>query len=391
MPFDFDEIIDRRNTHSVKWDGIGYVLPDAADDTIPMWVADMDFRSPPSVKKAIIELAEQGVHGYYGDDSDYRSALTDWLKTRHGWEIDPSWIMSAHGIVNALGLCIQAYSNPGDGVVVFSPVYHMFANTVRSNGRRLIESPLKQVQGRYEMDFDGLKDLVDENTKLVLLCSPHNPGGRVWSPEELTAIADFCIERDLILVSDEIHQDLVFAGSKHLPTAKVAPHAGDRIVTLVGATKTFNIAGALTGSVIAANEELRAAYTARKAASGAVANNRFGMVASTAAYKDGAEWLDALIPYLQANRDYLDQVVASEIPGARSMQLEATYLAWVDFSETGLSIDDVNNRIERVARIAINRGGKFGLGGENWARFNFACPRETLETALQRLVSAFKS
>ncbi len=391
MVFDFDNVIDRRNTHSVKWDGIQHVLPDPADDTIPMWVADMDFPSPPSVNRAVMELAEHGIHGYFGDPDAYYAALTGWLKTRHGWEIEPAWVQHAHGLVNALGMCVQAYSEPGDGVVVFSPVYHMFGNTVRANDRKLIESPLHQVQGRYEMDLDRLAQQIDKDTKLILFCSPHNPGGRVWTERELKDLADFCIEHDLILISDEVHQDLVYEGHKHLPIATVAPQIEDRLVTLVAPSKTFNVAGALSGSVITANPALHQAYAKRKAASGAIAPNRFGMVVSTAAYAGGAEWLDALLPYLQGNRDRIDAVLASEIPGARSMPLESTYLAWVDFSETGLTPEDVNDRIERKARIAINRGDRFGSGGESWARFNFACPRATLDQALERLVGAFKT
>jgi len=389
MPFDFDELIDRRGTHSAKWDAIGNVVKDPAPDTIPMWVADMDFRAAPAVNEAIRDLAGHGVHGYFGDDGGYKDALSNWLEKRHGWMPDPEWMTHSPGIVSALGLAIQAYSGPEDGVVVFSPVYHMFAHMVRANGRRLIESPLKQIQGRYEMDLDGLKALIDRNTKLVLLCSPHNPGGRVWSAEELTALADFCLANDLILISDEIHQDLVFDGSSHHVTAKVAPQIADRLVTCVAGTKTFNIAGALTGTAIISNPEMRDAFRARKMAAGLAANNRFGMVVCEAAYTHGEAWLDALLPYLQANRDHFDAVVAERLPGVRSMRLEATYLAWLDFGGTGLTQDEIYERIERKARIAINRGDRFGAGGEKWVRFNFACPRARLDEGLDRLTAAF--
>lgn len=389
MPFDFDEPIDRRGTHSAKWDAVGRVLSDPAPDTIPMWVADMDFRAAPAVNEAVRNLADHGVHGYYGDDSGYKTAVAAWLGKRHGWAPDPDWMTQTHGIVSALGLAIQAYSEPGDGVVVFSPVYHMFANMVRANGRRLIESPLKQIQGRYEMDLDGLKSLIDKQTKLVLLCSPHNPGGRVWTADELIGLADFCLENGLILVSDEIHQDLVFDNVRHHVTAKAAPQIADQLVTCVAGTKTFNIAGALTGTAIISNPEMRDAFHARKMAAGLAANNRFGMVVCEAAYEKGEAWLDALLPYLQANRDRFDAAVAENMPGVRSMPLEATYLAWLDFSGTGLPQEEIYDRIERKARIAINRGDRFGTGGENWVRFNFACPRARLDDALSRLIPAF--
>ncbi|WP_425406359.1 MalY/PatB family protein [Hwanghaeella sp.] len=389
MPFDFDELIDRHGTHSTKWDDIGRVLQDPAPDTIPMWVADMDFRSPPAVNEAGSALADHGVHGYFGDDSGYKNAMADWLARRHGWAVDTDWMTHTHGIVSALALSIQAFSEPGDGVVVFSPVYHMFAHMVHANQRRLIESPLKQIQGRYEMDLDGLKGQIDKATKIVLLCSPHNPGGRVWSAAELRALADFCLENDLILVSDEIHQDLVFEGAKHQVTATVAPQIMDRLITCVAGTKTFNIAGALTGTTLISNPEMREAFRARKMAAGLPANNRFGMVACESAYREGGPWLDALLPYLQGNRDRFDAFVAENLPGIRSMHLEATYLAWLDFSGTGLPQQEIYERIERKARIAINRGDKFGTGGENWVRFNFACPRARLDEALDRLAEAF--
>ncbi len=389
MSFDFDELIDRRGTNSIKWDGVAKALPDPAPDTIPMWVADMDFRTAPAIKDAIIGLAEQGVHGYFGDESGYLDALSTWLTKRHGWSIDPDWATSTHGIVSALAFAIQAYSDPGDSVVVFSPVYHMFGAMVRTNGRRLIESPLKQVQGRYEMDFDDLAQQVDTSTKLVLLCSPHNPGGRVWTKAELNALADFCLERGLVLISDEIHQDLVFEGNKHLPTAIAAPQIAETLVTCFAATKTFNLAGALSGTTIIQDSEMRAAFRARRLAAGVPASNRFGMVACEAAYRDGEAWLDALLTYLQANRDHFSDTVASALPGVRFMPLDATYLAWLDFTETGLPIDDVYDRIERKARIAVNRGASFGAGGESWVRFNFACPRARLDDALSRLTEAF--
>lgn len=383
--FGFDTVIDRRGTHSAKWDSIGARFGLSGEDIIPMWVADMDFQSPPAVNAAIQKLTDHGVHGYFGDDTEVKDAVIEWLDKRHGWSPEPDWILSAHGLVSGIGLTIQAMTEPGDGVIVFSPVYHMFGNTIRAGGRRVIESPLKDIQGRYEMDFDGL-DAISDGAKMVLLCSPHNPGGRVWTADELRQLAEFCERRDLILVSDEIHMDLVFSESTHVMTAKAAPEIMDRLVTLVAPTKTFNIAGALTGFPVIPNPDLRAKYKAQMAACGLGAANRFGMIAATAAYQHGEDWLDALMPYLQSNRDRLDEAVAQNLPGVRSMRLEATYLAWLDFSDTGLSPGDALNRVNKDARIVVNAGPSFGLGGESWLRFNFACPRQTLDTAIERLI-----
>ena len=386
--FDFDEVIDRRGTHSAKYDAMGIKFGLTGDDLIPMWVADMDFRAPPAVNQAIQGLIDHGVHGYFGDDSEMLEAVANWTTTRHGWTPEKSWITTTHGLVSAIGLAIQAMTEPTDGVIVFAPVYHMFGNTVRATGRQLIESPLKEIQGRYEMDFEDL-DARADGAKMVLLCSPHNPGGRVWSEDELRQLADFCERRDLILVSDEIHMDLVFSESTHTMTALAAPDIMDRLVTLVAPTKTFNIAGALTGFPIISDPELRGKFTATKYANGLGAANRFGTIAATAAYAEGAAWLDALVPYLEANRNRLDQVVAESLPGVRSMRLEATYLAWLDFSGTGLSPTEALDKVNKEARIVVNAGPSFGLGGDGWLRFNFACPRATLDTAIERLVDTF--
>ena len=389
--FDFNEVIDRRGTHCSKWDGMAGRFPGVAEDTIPMWVADMDFRAAPAVNEAIRGLAEHGVHGYYGDDSGLREAVADWMDKRHGWRPETEWMSWVHGLVAGIGFSIQAFTEPGEGVVVFSPVYHMFGNVVRSAGRELIECELKNVQGQYQMDLEALARDLPQNARMVLLCSPHNPGGRVWTETELKALAALCEERDLILVSDEIHCDLVFEGATHLPTHKVAPEIADRLVTLVAPTKTFNIAAALTGCVIISNAKMRAQFNTAKAACGSGASNRFGMIVAEAAYRGGEAWLDGLVGYLQANRDHLASTVAAEIPGVRPMHLQSTYLAWLDFSGLGISAEEATRRVFEDARIAVNKGPTFGLGGAAFLRFNFACPRATLDQALERLVSAFQA
>lgn len=388
--FDFDTPVNRIGSHSMKWDDMASKFGAVPDGVLPMWVADMDFRSPEPVNDALRWAADQGVHGYFGDFSEFNDAFLGFMKRRHGWEGDPDWMTTSHGLVNAIGLAVQAYSDPGDKIVIFSPVYHQFAGRIRDNDRVVVESPLCLIQGRYEMDFDLLAEQVDDRTKMIMLCSPHNPGGRVWSLEELQRLASFCIEHDLILLSDEIHQDLVYEGYEHTVTLNAAPEAANRIVTLLAPTKTFNIAGALTGIVVIPDEQLRAKYSKRKSASGALAPNRLGLIASTAAYQHGEAWLDALVPYLQANRDHLDATIAAEIPGVRPMFLEATYLSWIDFSGTGLAPEVISDKLRNEARIIVNPGPSFGTGGEAYMRFNFACPRSTLDQGLERLTKAFR-
>jgi cysteine-S-conjugate beta-lyase len=389
VAFDFDEVIERRGTHCSKVDMLEARFGITDRDVIAMTVADMDFRSPPAVNEVLRRLADEGVHGYFGDASAMNRAVIDWLTTRHGWTPDPDWIGTAQGLVSAIGLCIQAFTEPHQGVVVFSPVYHMFGHIIRATGRPLIESELRVVQGRHEMDLERLAEELPADARMVLLCSPHNPGGRVWSPEELRALAAFCIERDLILVSDEIHHDLVFEGARHTVTAKAAPEVMDRLATLVAPSKTFNVAGAQVGFTIISNPELRRRLARVNAAAGLGSPNRMGAFMATAAYAEGAGWLDALLPYLQENRDLLNHALARRIPGARPMALKATYLAWVDFRELGLSSDELFRRSVERGRVVPHKGSIFGKGGEGWLRLNFAMPRPVLEQAIDGLAEAF--
>lgn len=388
MAFDFDEVIPRRGTHASKVDGLAQRYGIDDPDVVAMTVADMDFRAPPAVNDAVRAAAEHGVHGYFGDDAAMKQAVIDWMTTRHGWTPEAEWIGTSQGLVSAIGLCIQAFTEPGQGVVVFSPVYHMFGNVVRATGRPLIESELKIVQGRYEMDLERLGAELPPDARLVLLCSPHNPGGRVWSEAELRALAQFCIERDLILISDEIHHDLVFAGATHHVTARVAPEVCDRLVTLVAPSKTFNIAGGQVGFTVISDPEMRRRLARVNAAAGLGSPNRIGALMATAAYSQGAAWLDALLPYLASNRDRLNAGLAERIPGVRPMPLDSTYLGWADFSALGLPADELFRRCVDVGKVAPHKGAIFGKGGEGWLRFNFALPRPVLDRAIDGLVEA---
>ena len=292
-------------------------------------------------------------------------------------------------MVSALGLICQAFSQPGDGVVVFSPVYHAFHRIIRCNKRRVIESELVERDGRYFMDLDRLGRELPADARILFFCSPHNPGGRVWDVEEIRALARFCAERDLILVSDEAHMDLVYSDGSHSVTAVAAPDIPDRLITVCAATKSFNIAGIHTGQAIIEDPKLRAGYSARQKAAGLGSVNKFGMLLAEAAYAGGAPWLDALLPYLEGNRDLLEARLAADIPGCRPMHMQATYLGWVDFSGVDLPFEEVARRVKQDARIAASPGAAFGAGGEGWLRFNFACRRALLTEALDRLAEAF--
>jgi cystathionine beta-lyase len=387
--FDFDRVIERRNTHAAKWDNIARLSGIEAPDAIAMWVADMDFAAPPGVTAALTAEIERATHGYYADTGSWAAALADWMARRHGLQVDPGWVSPTPGIVAGLGLILQAVSEPGDEVVVFPPAYHAFRKIILANERRILDAQLVETGARYAMDLDALRGKLTPRTKAVFLCSPHNPGGTVWSAQELRALAHLCAERDLILVSDEIHCDLVFNGARHTPTLTAAPDVADRLITCVAATKTFNLAGAHLGACIVTNPELKRRLDARIQASGLGSYNGFGMIATEAAWRTGEAWLDALLPYLARSRDLFHAGIEAGVPGARAMPLPATYLAWVDFSATGLSPQEVDARVKNRARIFASPGAQFGPGGDTWLRFNFATPRPILEQALARLTDAF--
>ncbi|MBL1436223.1 MAG: pyridoxal phosphate-dependent aminotransferase [Rhodobacteraceae bacterium] len=383
----FDEMIDRRGTHSAKWDVMEAVYGVSPEDGLSMWVADMDFRPPQAVTDTLQAMTDHGVHGYYAPDTSYKAAVCGWMQRRHGWEIKPEWISTTHGLVAAVALALQAYTEKGDGVILFTPVYHAFAKMINSNERKIVEAELALKAGRYELDLASLEAALDGSEKMVILCSPHNPGGRVWSGDELRTVADFCVKHDLILVSDEIHHDLVFAPHKHTMMALAAPEIADRLVTLVAASKTFNLAGGMTGVVVISDDALRARFAKAHQAAGA-SPNRFGMMMTEAAYTEGESWLEELLAYLTENKRVFDEGV-NAIPGLRSMNLESTYLAWVDFSGTGMDMPEVIDRVQSRAKIAANYGETFGKGGEKFLRFNLGCPREMVEDAVSRLQLAF--
>jgi cysteine-S-conjugate beta-lyase len=388
--FDFDRVIERRGTHASKWDNMAKLSGIETPDAIPMWVADMDFTAPPGVTEALTAEIARATHGYYAYTGSWAEALAAWMARRHGLRLDPAWVSPTPGVVSGLGLILQALTAPGDEVVVFPPAYHAFRRIILANERKILDAQLVEQQGRYAMDLDALSTKLTPRTKIVFFCSPHNPGGTVWSPAEIKALGGFCAEHDLILVSDEIHCDLVFAGAKHTPTISAAPEIADRLVTCVAATKTFNLAGAHVGACFTSNADFKRRIDARVMASGLGSYNSFGMIATEAAWRTGEVWLDALLIYLAKSRDQFDARIEAAAPGARSMRLEATYLAWVDFSKTGLPPADVASRVKNRARIFASPGSQFGPGGESWLRFNFATPRPILEEALGRLEDAFK-
>ncbi|MEM7043961.1 MAG: MalY/PatB family protein [Pseudomonadota bacterium] len=387
--YDFDRVIERRGTHAQKWDKIAAYSGIEADDAIPMWVADMDFCAPPGVTEALREEVERGTHGYYADTGSWAEALCGWMQRRHDLTFDPAWVSPTPGVVSGLGLILQATTEPGDQVVLFPPVYHAFRRIIPANDRQILDAPLQLVDGRYRMNLEALTSKLTPRTKVVFFCSPHNPGGTVWTTDEIEELAAFCERHDLLLVSDEIHCDLVFPGSTHRPTHKVEPAIADRLITTVAATKTFNLAGAHVGACVTSNLDLKKRIDRRIAASGLASYNSFGMIATEAAWRTGDAWLDALLPYLDANCRHFETRIEAIAPGAGAMLLASTYLTWINFSGTNLSPEEIAARVKEGARIFASPGPQFGPGGESWLRFNIATPRPILDEALDRLGMAF--
>ena len=385
---DFDEVIDRRGTHSSKWDTMEELYGVSPDSGLSMWVADMDFRAPKIIQEKLHKINSHGIYGYYGDYKEYNNSIKWWMKNRHNWEIDTSWIFTTHGLVNGTGLCIDAFTKPGDGIILFTPVYYQFSNLVEAARRKVVECPLKLIDNHYHFDFVAYERNLSGDEKMVILCSPHNPGGRVWTKNELQEVAKFAKKHDLVLVSDEIHHDLVYPNKSHTVMPIANPSVCDRLVMMTATTKTFNIAGAHSGNVIIPHPHLRQKFSQRIKALG-ISPNSFGLFMATAAYSpEGAQWLDELLRYIDGNRVIFDREI-NKIPGLSSMPLEGTYLAWVDFSGTGMEEEEFIYRVQEKAKIAVNHGSTFGTGGEKFLRFNLATPRTLVVEATKRLKDAF--
>jgi cystathionine beta-lyase len=390
----FDQAVDRRNTGSSKW--VNNAVLFGREDVLPMWVADMDLPSPPAVTRALVERAAHPLYGYTSPPASLYSAIVDWCKSRYGWHIEREWIVFSSGVVGGLHTAVRAFAHPGDEVVVQSPVYYPFGGSIRNSGCQVVHNHLRFGSGKYTMDTDGLRGLFERRTsfparspriKMLILCSPHNPVGRVWTADELRELATVCLEQEIILISDEIHCDLTFYGHQHTPTASLSPEIANVTVTLGSASKTFNLAGLATSYAIIPNPKLRRRYL--EAQAGAGAGNLFGYVATEAAYREGASHLAEIREYIQGNID-LFRAGIDQLPGMRMVDLEGTYLAWVDMRGLGMDIAQLQDFIRNRARLALDDGYAFGPGGEGFQRFNLACPRSTVQEALDRLERAVR-
>ena len=386
MRYDFDAYLDRRNTDSLKCDFCE--LEYGLKDIIPMWVADMDLPAPQPVVEAVKKRAEHPAYGYTLTPASYWESIIRWMKARHGWDVRREWLSKSPGVVPALNLCVQAFSRPGDKVVIQTPVYHPFFSAVENNGRRIIRNPLMVENGRYLMDTEDLEKRIDGRTRMLILCSPHNPVGRVWTKEEIERLGRICVRKDLMVVSDEIHGDLVFNGHKHVPAASVSPELAERTITCVAPSKTFNVAGLSTSVIIASNPKLLGLFDTQAEKAGLTFGNTFGIVALEAAYTQGAEWLDQLLPYLEANIDLATAFFETRVPKIRFLRPEGTYLALLDCRVLGMNQEALDNFFLRKAGVLFDEGTIFGEELRGFERMNLACPRSTLREALERIERA---
>jgi cystathionine beta-lyase len=399
MKYDFDSEINRRGTNSVKWEfkqgeeelmAIEHTDLFFGDDrTLPMWVADMDFKCPPAVVEAITSRAEHGIYGYSAPTAEFFDAAIDWMARRRGWEISKDWIVITPGVVPALNMLVQTFAAPGEKVLIQPPVYHPFSMAVENNQRQLARNPLILKNGQYHMDFDGLERLCqDPQVKMAILCHPHNPVGRVWTEDELRRFGQICLDNDVLVVSDEIHGDLIYSGVSFTPFASLDSEFEQGSITCTAPSKTFNLAGLHTSTIVIPNEDYRRQFTLTLRNSGLFGASPFGLVALEAAYNQGEAWLDQVMQYIEGNLDYLIDYVSEKIPQISVVRPEGTYLVWLDCRGLGLDKMELRNLMLKEARVYLDEGFIFGPEGEGFERINIACPRSILEEALDRIREA---
>lgn len=386
--YDFNQVVNRKNTSSVKWELTKEIF--GTSDVLPMWVADMDFESPIEVKEAIQKRLNHGIFGYTYSSPSVSEAVQAWVKNRHGWDIELSWIKFHSGVVPAISTAIQALTNPGDKVMLQSPVYTPFFTMIEKNNREVVNSPLLLVNNRYEIDFSQFEENLKNGVKLFLLCNPHNPGGRVWTEAELRQIAELCQKYNCLILADEIHSDLIFKPNRHIPIASLNEQYKDFILTCIAPTKTFNIAGLQASAVIIANPSIRRSFEATLAKQGLHGLNIFGIIALEASYRYGEQWLEELLPYLKENVDIAREYIANHIPKINFINPDGTYLLWLDCRNLGLSDQEIRESLLQKGKLALEPGMKYGPGGEGFVRMNIACTRNTLLDGLERLKIAFE-
>lgn len=389
MRYNFDEAPCRENTNCLKWDKREEVF--GKTDVIPMWIADMDFTTPPFIIKALRERLDHEILGYSYRPDSYFEAFINWVSELHGWEISREWIEFSPGVVPALNLCTHAYTSPGDEIIIQPPVYPPFFGAVNDHGRKLVFNPLVDTEQGFRIDFEGLRKVITPKTRMLILSNPHNPVGRVWTLEELTELAEICHDRRIVILSDEIHSDLVLPGARHIPLASVSEKAASVTVTCMAPSKTFNLAGLSTSSMIISDPGLMEKFRKTLVGLHLHLGNIFGNVASEAAYTHGREWLEQLMNYIEGNVDLVINFCRERLPVIRPVRPEATYMIWLDCRAMERNSQELNRFFVEEAGVGMNEGSRFGPGGEGFMRMNLACPKATVVRALEQIENAIKN
>lgn len=385
----FNIVVNRKNTNCLKYDFA--VRRGRPENVLPLWVADMDFKVAPEIIQAIEQRTAHGIFGYSEVKEEYFLAVADWMEQKHGWKVNEDWLVKTPGVVFALAMAVQAFTEPGDAVIIQQPVYYPFSEVIADNGRKIVNNALElKEDGKYHINFEDFEQKVKENhVKLFLLCSPHNPVGRVWTKEELSRIAEICKKYDVIVVSDEIHQDFVFNG-KHWVFANLSEDAKNRTITCTAPSKTFNLAGLQVSNIWIANPVIRDRFKKQVAAAGYSQLNTLGLTACEAAYRYGGEWHKELLGYLRSNLNFLREFLQTRLPEVKLIEPEGTYLIWLDFSSLGLTEEEREELLTKKAGIWLDSGAIFGTAGEGFERINIACPRSILKDALKRMERAVR-
>jgi len=383
MKYNFDKIINRSSSYSIKYEPTWRGKP---ADVLPLWVADMDFASPPCVQKEIIRRAKHGIYGYSEPDAEYFNVTRKWFEDRYNWSPQREWLTITPGVVNALYIAVRSLTEPGDGILIQQPVYYPFESSIRKTGRQLLVNELVYSDGRYSIDFQDFEEKIKQ-AKMFILCNPHNPVGRVWKTEELTRMGEICLRYGVTVIADEIHQDFVFPNHKHIVFASLNQDLANITVTCTSPSKTFNLAGLMSANIFISNKDLRAKFKDEYTRSGLSQPGIMGLISCKAAYKDGAQWLEQLIDYLTGNIAFLRTYLSQHIPKIKLVEPEGTYLAWLDCTALGLSAQKLDEVITQKGKLWLSAGHTFGKGGSGFERINLACPRSVLRSALDRLKS----
>jgi cystathionine beta-lyase len=386
---DFDKIVDRSDYPTLKWDRPLLRKHFGNDEALPFWVADMDFRAPDAVIASLLKRAEHGVFGYEYRRDSYFDALVNWYENRHQWSVDLKHIELCPSVLNGISILINQHSDKGDGIIIQPPVFFEFRSVIRSNNRKMIKNPLRLVDGHYRMDFGDLEEkAADPETRIMIICNPHNPVGRVWTRDELAQAGEICRQHDVLIISDEIHGDIVYKPHKYTPFASLSDELAQISVTCLSPAKTFNIAGVIDAMAIIADKQSRQQFHDFTHRYQINKTNVFASAAIEAAYREGGEWLDALLRYLQSNIDLLRSCLRENLPRVKLVEPEGTYLVWLDFGGLGLDVKELENFLAQKAELALNPGYWFGREGAGYARMNIACPQSILQEALSRLIQA---